>query len=81
MLWIDFNIDLEDFKQTVMFYQILSENKYALAQFIEDTDQELHNALSDNMIDTDSSNFSNQFSDKDGDKGSIGGGSANLKSQ
>ena len=31
MLWLDYGIDLEDFKQTVMHHKILSENKYALA--------------------------------------------------
>jgi hypothetical protein len=63
-----------------MFHKILSENNYALAQFIDDTDQELHNALTLHFIDTDSSGFSNNgYSDKD-EKASVGGGSANPKS-
>lgn len=79
MLWIEFDIDFEDFKSTVMFHQVLSESNYENAQFIEDTDSELHNAMILHFVDTDSSEFSNCFSDKD-DKASVGGGSFNPKS-
>jgi hypothetical protein len=46
---------------------------------MEDTDQELHNAMILHFVDTDSSEFSNCLSDKD-DKVSVGGSSFNPKS-
>ena len=51
LLWLEFAIDSEDYKQTVISHGILCEDDYALAKLIEETDQEIHNLLADRLSD------------------------------
>jgi hypothetical protein len=51
MLWLEHELDFEDYKQTVMSHEILDEGDYALVKMIDETDQEIHNVLADRLSD------------------------------
>ncbi len=51
LLWLEHELDFEDYKQTVMHHGILDEDNYALVKMIDDTDQEIHNFLADRISD------------------------------
>lgn len=54
VLWMEYNIDFEDFKQTIMNYGVLvDEDEYGLVKMIYDADKDVENFFSDKFIDSD----------------------------
>jgi len=49
LLWLEHQLDFEDYKSTVMFHGILDEGDYAMVKMIDDTDQEIHTFLADKL--------------------------------
>ena len=55
MLWMEHDMDFEDFKETVMFHGILQEDDYKLLNLIDAADHEIHAFMADRLSESDCS--------------------------